>query len=310
MFCSKCGEKVDGKFCSKCGTPVGNNNNTTSNVTTTPKKKSHVGLILGIIFGVLFLLIVIIVIVALLFVRSSKNVEPIDNTKHLVCTSSEGKITLNYNDDEIIDYTADKITYNQESQQKLFEKYGAESYMEQFNTWFEKNTSGTCVIKDSTGKVIKSYNTNKSNSNSKSSNTKVKVVGEDNYGYIEVPANWNNFQDVDGGHSIQFSYGQTYIATLDYVENSVTTAKYVADKFYDKMLEDESVTDVKKATTTVGKEKYTAYEISMYYPDDNIYLYTYWFDTKEDNYIHYIALEGPSSVKDYLTIVDTFSLTK
>ena len=323
MFCTKCGTKIEkGSFCPNCGAVVKANNTNTNTVSVpAPKKKSHVGLILGIVFGVLFLFIIGIVAVVLIFVsKASTNtvVEKGPKNYHLVCTASEGDITIDYNEEDgIIGYDAKGMTYDLEGQQKLADQYGVDVYMETFNTWFEGHTSGSCVVQDDSGDVVKEFTTKTDTDKDKDKDkttTKTKIVGEDKYGYVEVPSNWVNFKDVDGGHQIQFSYGTTYIVTLDYVDNADygtnLNAENLATSFLAKSKEDENLEGVTGATVTIGKDKeYTAYQVYMYYKNEGTYLVTYWFDA-EDGYIHYIALEGPEGVTDYLSIPESFSLTK
>ena len=61
-------------------------------------------------------------------------------------------------------------------------------------------------------------------------------------------------------------------------------------------------------TTTIGKEKYTAYKVGMYYINENIYLYTYWFDIPGDSNLHYVAIEGAKDVEKYNDILDSYRL--
>lgn len=313
MFCSKCGTKVEnGKFCPKCGNSVGSN----TSVTPAPQKKSHLGLILGIVFGVLALFIIGIVILVV-FIVSAYN-----SSSKMVCTSKDQDITITYNQKGLTGYTYRNMDDFDLDEEKVKAKQkGIDQYFEEYNDWFVKNTSGSCVIKDKDGNIIKTfqeddwnYNSNKNNNNNKNNNKNnnrnVKVVGEDTYGYVEVPTNWVNFQDIEGGHSIQYSYGTTYIVTLDYVESPAATAKVIASSYYNKMLVDESVTGVEADTVQIGKtKKYTAYQVSMYYPSLSIYLVTYWFDAGDGN-LHYIAIEGPEGLEEYSSIPESFMLTK
>lgn len=85
---------------------------------------------------------VVVVVGVLLFViftcvSSSSN--------KLVCESKEGDITLMYNDKEIVGYSASNITYDLDQQQDYAKEVGIDSYMDEFSTWFESNTSGTCT---------------------------------------------------------------------------------------------------------------------------------------------------------------------
>ena len=59
--------------------------------------------------------------------------------------SSEGNITLMYNDKTITGYTASNMSYDLDAQKELAEEIGVEEYLDQFTTWFETNTIGTCT---------------------------------------------------------------------------------------------------------------------------------------------------------------------
>ena len=80
----------------------------------------------------------VVAIIAILFLVTSLT------SDKLVCKSKEGNITLMYNDETITGYTASNITYDLDGQKAISEKIGIDSYIEQFSTWFEENTSGTC----------------------------------------------------------------------------------------------------------------------------------------------------------------------
>ena len=123
------------------------------------------------------------------------------------------------------------------------------------------------------------------------------------------------FTDIDGNDSIQYSYAGVYIVSLNRIDGNGYTAKDYASNFmYNKQI-DTHVTNVKGGTVKVGKNKeYTAYQVYMYYPVENIYLITYWFDSG-DGKVRYIALEGPETLNDveiydFLTIPESFSLNK
>ena len=155
-------------------------------------------------------------------------------------------------------------------------------------------------------------NNNNNNNNNSSSNSNTKVVGDEKYGYISIPNNWYKFYDVDGNNSLQYSYANTYIITLNILDNQYSAKQYASNYMYNKK-NSSDVTDVTGATVTIGKDKkYTAYQVYMYYPSDSTYLVTYWFEA-EDGKVHYIALEGPKElngvkITDYLDIPESFSL--
>ena len=145
-------------------------------------------------------------------------------------------------------------------------------------------------------------------------NIKTKVVGDDKYGYVTVPENWNRFHDPNAPTELQFSQSNIFIVTLNILDVQLT-AKECATNFMLNMKNSDNVEGVTGATVEIGKDKkYTAYEVYMYYPQDNTYLITYWFEA-EDNVVHYIALEGPQvhndiKLSDLLFIPDSFSLKK
>lgn len=142
----------------------------------------------------------------------------------------------------------------------------------------------------------------------------LKTVGDDDYGYVTVPKKWGKFYDIDGTTALQYSYASVYIVSLNVIDNGYSAKENASAYMYDKQNNDE-VTGVTGATVQIGKNsEYTAYQVYMYYPSDNTYLITYWFET-EDGKVRYLALEGPgelSGVKltDYLYIPESFSLTK
>lgn len=319
MFCNKCGKELSPgvKFCQSCGNPIGDthtnlsNNNVVEvkpsngdgivNVEKTSKKKSILPIIL-IIIGVLFLLIIGLV-VALVFIFNSVS----SNSNKLVCESKEGNITIMYNDSTITGYTVSGgITYDFDTQKKLADQKGGEAYIDEFNKWFENNTSGSCrkeVLNSS--ELIEN-----TGSDNNLINSDYKTVGENKFGYIDIPKDWINFHDIDGTHSIQFSYANLYIVTLDYVENSPVTSKAAAESIYNEKKNDSSLSNVSIQKYRIGNQKYIGYKVSMYYIKENVYLDTYWFDIPGDPNLHYIALEGPKGYEQYNNIIDSFKIVK
>lgn len=328
MFCSKCGSEVKSgtKFCPNCGGEVKPTNNTVSSVVVPEKKKSHAWIwILVGVFVFLILAGIGVVVAIMLLIPSTKTSTAVVTPEEykLVCEAKEGDITLTFTDDEITGYDARDITYDMDKQAELFKQYGKTVYMDTFNQWFEDNTSGSCIMKDSDGSTIKDYSKNKSNTNNNNNNKKsntnkttsdTKVVGQDKYGYVDVPSDWVNFKDPDAQHSIQFSKGISYIVTLDYIDPSEYPTEMDAKKLAGVLLtqskEDSNISGVTGATVTIGKDKkYTAYQVYMYYIQENSYLVTYWFDG-DDGYIHYLAIEGPDGIADYLSIPESWRATK
>lgn len=91
--------------------------------------------VLMIIGGIVVIITVLFII---MFVFTSAT------SKKLKCKSKEGNITLMYNDKTITGYTASNISYDLDGQKEIASQIGIDNYIDQFITWFETNTTGTC----------------------------------------------------------------------------------------------------------------------------------------------------------------------
>lgn len=332
MFCSNCGKTLNQgeKFCANCGMKIENEINMVNNIdssynqnisfdqsiNSTQKPQRNNKKILFIILGIVGCVIVgfIILIIKLISGISS-------NSDKLICNSSVGKITIMYNESGIIGYTAIGYSYDLDGQQKYAKEVGMDAYITEFNNWFVSNTSGSCTVngieikKEEINENVDNTNNNTNNNNATDVNTQTTIVGDNIYGYITVPKNWAKFYDIDGNTSLQYSYGNIYIVSVNYFEDNSYTAQQLASNFMYNKQNSSDVTGVTGATVQIGINKeYTAYQVYMYYPYDNVYLITYWFET-EDGKVRYIALEGPGelngiSISDYLYIPESFSLNK
>ena len=85
----------------------------------------------GIVVGIIVLGVVIFAIVSA-------------TSKKMVCKSSEGNITIMYNDKTITGYTASGMSYDLDQQKEYAEQVGVDAYLNEFATWFSNNTTGTC----------------------------------------------------------------------------------------------------------------------------------------------------------------------
>lgn len=94
--------------------------------------------VLTIIGGIVVALIAIFVIVFVIVSSTSKK---------LVCKSSQGNITIMYNDETLKGYTSTGLIYDFEGQKVIANQLGTEEYISQFKTWFSINTDGTCEAK-------------------------------------------------------------------------------------------------------------------------------------------------------------------
>lgn len=116
------------------GQPITNNFNQ-----PVKKSKNIIVKILAVIGGIVVGIIVLFVVFFLL-VSSSSN--------KLICKSSEGDITIMYNDTTITGYTANGLSYDMGQQKNVANQIGIKNYISQFTTWFETNTTGSCSIKE------------------------------------------------------------------------------------------------------------------------------------------------------------------
>ena len=85
----------------------------------------------GIVLGFALLGGIVILIVSL-------------TSEKLVCKSSEGNITIMYNDKTITGYTTRNMNFDLDGQKKYAEQVGVEAYLDEFSQWFSENTSGSC----------------------------------------------------------------------------------------------------------------------------------------------------------------------
>jgi hypothetical protein len=113
--------------------------NSNINYNNQQKRKNPIVKILAIIGGI-FVGIIVLAVVIISIVSANSN--------KLVCKSNEGNITIMYNDNKITGYTATGISYDLEQQQTYAEQVGIQSYIDEFSTWFQTNTTGSCSIKE------------------------------------------------------------------------------------------------------------------------------------------------------------------
>lgn len=134
----------------------------------------------------------------------------------------------------------------------------------------------------------------------------VKKVGDDDFGYVEVPSSWIPFKDVDvSTQLIQYTdIGEAgYIVTLNVYEDAVD-AQTAAQNLNDHIKEEGNTSYY--LTTYVGG--YRGYVVHATYTDGT-YLDIYLFKA-DDEKLHYVAIEGPDRYNDNFDIPKTFTLKK
>lgn len=141
-------------------------------------------------------------------------------------------------------------------------------------------------------------------------------VGEVGVGFVEVPASWMKFVDVDGTTSLQWCDGTPYtIISLDVFDlsglsedqRSELTLEDAADSVAGTLIDGGAVEDSLQGAhvTLAGRE---ALQVYCSYPD-GIILVT-WVLEADDGSIRYVAAEGTmSTVLDAVEMVeDSYSI--
>ena len=134
-----------------------------------------------------------------------------------------------------------------------------------------------------------------------------KYAGSEEYGYIKVPNNWAKFVDIESNDTIQYSYANTWIATIYATKSDMSLSKY-ANTIYNNFKED-GASFVTLRKEKIAEEEYNAYKVTCYYEDDNVYVRCWAFED-ENGTKHYIAIEGPEKENDYYDLINTFVLEK
>lgn len=83
---------------------------------------------------------VAIAVVALFFLMTA-------NSQKLICKSSEGSITILYDENSINGYTVVNMSYDLDAAQEYAEQIGVEAYLDEFELWFSSNLNGSCTRK-------------------------------------------------------------------------------------------------------------------------------------------------------------------
>ncbi len=132
----------------------------------------------------------------------------------------------------------------------------------------------------------------------------VQWIGDEEHGYLQVPADYNPFQDVDTEGLVQYCYGPYNIITLQRFEG--TSADTAAFNIYNHLEEEAAADSVSSAEVEISD--YTAKQIYAYYPDSSQYLVT-WFipDPDDENSCYYLSMEFDAAHSDMVACSSTFT---
>ena len=128
-------------------------------------------------------------------------------------------------------------------------------------------------------------------------------VGNSSYGYITIPGDWQEYQDVASNSSLQYTDG-SYIITLKAVESSSSSALSYATAVKQSFINDG--VDTTGATVSLGK--YKAYQVYGYYTGVQKW-HVCWIFEAEDGKTHFISVEGPEKTEAF-RIPETFSIIR
>lgn len=139
-------------------------------------------------------------------------------------------------------------------------------------------------------------------------------AGAEGLGYVDIPADWGRFRDLDGGTDLQYSdpTGKNIVtmntidfSTLTEEEASLLNVDTAAMSIWSS-IEARGGKDIQGARVKLGE--YDANQIYAYF-EDGIILVAWIFQSADGEY-HYLAAEGPAdTVADVVNIVEeTYAL--
>lgn len=128
------------------------------------------------------------------------------------------------------------------------------------------------------------------------------TIGDSRVGYMEIPADFVEFQDVEGGNDLQYSDKTgTVIYTMNVIEADVDAEQ--AGQSIAAHLQEEGAEDITGATVTVGS--YDAKQVYCYYADVDKYLVIDLIEV--GGKVYYVSAEFPLLQSTYLEYVDTWT---
>ncbi len=133
-----------------------------------------------------------------------------------------------------------------------------------------------------------------------------KVVGNDTLGYVTVPINWQQYAPIDSAALMYSDPTQSYIIALDYADPQGMTIEQIAHSSAKNLMTSGFKEVAVNKATVAGAE---AYRIDAFAIAANKWAIT-WIFKGEDGKVHIISFETPNTDVDFITIPQTFTLTK
>ena len=138
-------------------------------------------------------------------------------------------------------------------------------------------------------------------------------VGNPTMGYIDIPSTYVTFEEEGGLGGLAGYYQYTCVDGYSIVTVQAyddTTALDLANSVYDNFESDTYVDQDSLEGAEVTIAGYDAYQVYCYYPDDDVYVVSWCFETPDvDNYTHYLAIEFDYNNQDIFDASETFSMT-
>ena len=141
--------------------------------------------------------------------------------------------------------------------------------------------------------------------------SELRPVGQADKGFVMIPNDWLNFQDVAGGTDLQFSdvvgWNIVTLNIIDLGEMNLSTLE-VAEATYHFLQDGGGVSVNMSGAVTI--DGLSGYRFTVYYPTSGKELTT-WILERTDGLLQYISIEGsPSDMEklEYL-VQSTFSQT-
>lgn len=131
-------------------------------------------------------------------------------------------------------------------------------------------------------------------------------VGSEEFGYVSVPKSWVPFGVNESNKTIQYTDESGWIVTLYSIDKGTISTEDWANSIINQM-KTAGAQEIGLEETKIND--YKTYKIFGYYSSLSTYLAAWVIDTN-DEFSHYVAIEGPKRYDDNYDIIYTFKKEK
>ena len=136
LYCAECGNKIERTGAGVVAPATPEVAAMPSVPTSEPKKKK---------VNILLIVIILIILVGGALVAGAFFL--LKQTDQIFCESSQGSITIYFDDEDgLIGYTTKGFTFDLDGQKKVAKQFGMEAYKKNFNQFFVTTYNGTCKV--------------------------------------------------------------------------------------------------------------------------------------------------------------------